>query len=257
MPLNPRYNGDPFDGHDIFDFERGRYTRNINEEEDYDSLYDSDDDSYRPSIFGTDRLRGRNRISDRIAGRGLAMALEGDLARAPDDFSHGFQFHRSGLDDFSRGRGVDMNDLCSGGSRRRRTPSSGGLSEAEREDDLAGFSRGFAWGGVRRSIQMPAEGYMGDLEEDLVDTPRFAGHRRFQRQQNYLEANPIGFGGSCPRRLRGNFNGELGQGLLGDLGDFGGRYGERGGGLFDGLNGHLGVGFGRGGFGRRGHGRRR
>ena len=112
MPLNPRYNGDPFDGHNMFGFERRRYTRDNYDGEDYDSLDDSEDESYRPCIFGTDRLRGENRIGERIAGRGLTMALRGDLARSLDDSGRGFgrghgefQFHRSGLDGFRRGRG--------------------------------------------------------------------------------------------------------------------------------------------------------
>jgi len=90
MPLDPRYNGNPFDGHNVFDFERRRYPRDIYDDEDYDSLYDSNDESYRPCIFGTDRLRGGNRMDERIAGRGLAMVLRGDLARGPDNSSRGF-----------------------------------------------------------------------------------------------------------------------------------------------------------------------
>ncbi|KAA8621683.1 hypothetical protein PtrV1_06184 [Pyrenophora tritici-repentis] len=235
----PVANTNSSDRRNIFNSQRRRSMPPLKDDSDSDSLYDFDDGSYRPCMFGTDRPHTMS------GSRGAAMcppvadrwSRHHDLPNAFPRGQAGFQFHRGGLGDSSGvGRGVDMNDLVIGGPRRRYGQR---YTAGDFEDVLNEVNRGIELFRMLYRGQMPADGQMGFAEEDFGEDMGIGRRQPLQRQGQYRQENPVGL------------SGPLVEGFGGGIGGAGGRYGVRGAGLFDDLGDGLGGGFGRGGRGGR------
>ncbi|CAE7033174.1 hypothetical protein PTTW11_05156 [Pyrenophora teres f. teres] len=246
MSFIPYHNTSHSDRPNIFNTQRRRSMPTLSDDEDNDSLYDSDDGSYRPCMFGTDRphpMSGSTRPTRCPPGADCWPRLY-DL---PGTFPRGFQFHRGGFDRFGGSRGADMNDLVIGGPRRRYGQRHTGGSVGGLGEDLGGFSMGVERGGIRGFGQTSADGYMGSTEGGFGEGMGINRRQFLQRQREYRQASPVDLYGLRPRQLYG----ELSEGLGEDIGGSEGRYAARGGGLFDNLGGGLGCGVGRHGWGGR------